>query len=344
MKAALIGLGMVADTHLAALQASSKVRLHGVLGHRPESTNAYAEKAAAKTGHDVLAYSDLEAIARDTEIDFVILATPPDSRRSFVTALADAGKPVLLEKPIERKFDAALDLVRICEDRQVSLGVVLQHRVRATSQRLKDYVTAGALGDIVALEIAVPWWRHQSYYDAPGRGSYARDGGGVLITQAIHSIDLALWLAGPMATVQALLQRTALHDLEAEDWAGAVFTTAHGAVGSLTATTAAYPGHAETIRLYGTKGSAVLTAGQLQLSCVGADTVSLGENTSSGAGANPMAFTHDWHQGILEDFAAALADRTAPVATGRSALAAHAAIAAMEQSSAKGARVSVPMV
>lgn len=341
MRVALIGLGMVADTHLAAIHASDAVSLHGVLGRRPDTTRAYAQKASAATGRDVLAYSSVQAVAEDADVDFIILATPPDSRMPIVKVLAAAGKPILMEKPIERTLSAARDLVAHCEHKNVRLGMVLQHRARAVSRHLKDAIEAGDLGTLVALDVRVPWWRDQSYYGAPGRGTYARDGGGVLITQAIHSIDLALWLAGPMDTVQALVQRTDLHSMEAEDWAGAVFKTKGGAVGSLMATTAAYPGDAESITLHGTKGSAALRAGTLQLWRFGEDTQTYGADAASGGGADPMAFTHAWHQSIMEDFVSALHNQSEPVATGRSALLAHAAIDAMERSSASGERVSV---
>ena len=344
MKAVLIGLGMVADTHLAALHASQTVDLHGVLGRRRETTEAYAEKASTLLGRDILTYESVAAVASDAEVDFAIVATPPDSHSAIVSQLADAGKPVLLEKPIERTLDAAQALVVHCERAAVPLGVVLQHRAREVSHQLKSAVSTGELGQIIAADIRVPWWRDQSYYDAPGRGTYDRDGGGVLITQAIHTIDLALWLLGPMARVQALLRRTAAHELEAEDWAGAVFTTEDGVAGTLMATTACYPGTSESILLQGTKGTALLQGNALQISAMKKDTVAYGAISGSGGGADPMAFTHDWHQTIIEDFAASVRSGNVPIAAGKSALMAHAAIEAIERSNRRGERVHVRQV
>ncbi len=342
MKAVLIGLGMVADTHLAALRDNrAGVTLKGVLARDPARMAAFAEKAADQLGHAVTLYDNVRAVADDPEIAFAIVTTPPDARHDVVTTLAAAGKPVLMEKPVERTLAAATTLVETCEAAAVPLGIVFQHRMRAASRALAEQVAAGTLGDLVAVEIRVPWWREQAYYDSPGRGSYARDGGGVMITQAIHTLDLALWLLGPVAEVQAMMGRTALHRLEAEDWAGATLRFRSGAFGTLYATTAAYPGGAESLTLHGTRGSAHLAEGVLDLRLMDGRTERIGASAATGGGADPMAFTHAWHQSVLEDFALALCNGHPPAATGREALAVHAVIDAMERSHATGQRIEV---
>jgi predicted dehydrogenase len=335
---------MVADTHLAALSASSTVDLRGVLGRRSATTEDYARRASSALGYPVKPYRNLEELVKDGGIDFVIVATPPNARSEIVERLATAGIPMLLEKPIERSFDAASELVKTAERAKVPMGVVLQHRARESSVALKNALSANRLGQIVAVEIRVPWWRDQSYYDTPGRGTLARDGGGVMITQAIHTLDLALWLLGPVAHLQALMCNTPLHDMETEDWAGAVFKTKGGVAGTITATTSAFPGEAESITLYGSKSKAVLSAGRLDISDAVTSTSAYGNATSSGGGADPMDFTHLWHQTIIEDFATTLSTEQPPIASGRSALMAHAAIDAMTRSNATGQRVEVPTV
>ncbi|MDO7616881.1 MAG: Gfo/Idh/MocA family oxidoreductase, partial [Planktomarina temperata] len=206
---------------------------------------------------------------------------------------------------------------------------------------LKRALDAGELGEICTVDLRVPWWRAQSYYDAPGRGTYGRDGGGVMISQAIHTLDLAIWLLGPIRAVQAMMRQTALHHLEAEDWAGALFDMQCGAFGTLLATTAAYPGGAETIALQGTKAAAHVGSGVLEISYLDGRKTRVGAEGATGGGADPMAFTHEWHQSVIEDFAQALRSGGQPLATGQSALAAHAVIDAMQRSSESGQKQQV---
>ncbi len=329
MKAALIGHGMVAGTHLSALSDSNVVELAGLLGRDFDRAQAYGRKHAA--GAHI--YPDLRALCSDPSLDFAIVTTPPNARADIVSALAEAGLPVLMEKPIERDLAAATEIVAHCEARGVVTGVIFQHRMRVASQALKALVDDGALGDLVAAEIRVPWWRDQDYYDAPGRGSYARDGGGVMISQAIHTLDLALWLLGPVARVQAMMTTTSLHRMEAENWAGALMEFEGGAVATLTATTSFFPGGAESISIQGTKAHARLENGILEMSYLDGRSETLGEQANgTGGGADAMAFTHQWHQGVIEDFAAAITDKRAPSCTGRFALQSHAVIDAMERS------------
>ncbi|MGZ2259520.1 Gfo/Idh/MocA family protein [Roseobacter sp. A03A-229] len=336
MKTVLLGLGMVADTHLAAIRDAEGIDLAGVMGRDPARAQAFAERASAALGYAVPVRTSVVEIADDPAVDFVVIATPPDARQELVETLSAAGKPILMEKPIERTLAAAEAIVAHCAAAGVPLGIVLQHRARAASTKLKQLLDGRALGQVATVEIRVPWWRDQAYYDAPGRGTYARDGGGVMINQAIHTLDLALWLLGPIRAVQAMMRTTPLHTMEAEDWAGALFEMESGACGSLMATTAAYPGEPESIRIQGDKAAAYLASGVLTLTHLDGRVETFGAEASTGGGADPMAFTHAWHQSVLEDFAACLRTGTAPLASGQSALQAHRVIDAMERASRSG--------
>ncbi len=335
MNIALIGLGMVAATHVLAIKSAAKLHLGGVLGRDLAKTADFAARYATR------AFASVQEIAQDPAIDFVILATPPNARRDIVQVLAAAGKPILMEKPIERDVQAATELVQICAQAGVPLALMLQHRAREASQALKRALDAGELGEICTVDLRVPWWRAQSYYDAPGRGTYGRDGGGVMISQAIHTLDLAIWLLGPVRSVQAMMRQTALHNLEAEDWAGALFDMQCGAVGTLLATTAAYPGGAETIAVQGTRAAALLGSGVLEISYLDGRRTRVGAEGATGGGADPMAFTHEWHQTVIEDFADALSSGGQPLATGESALEAQAVIDAMQRASESGQKQQV---
>ena len=153
----------------------------------------------------------------------------------------------------------------MCSEAGVKLGVTFQHRFRAASVALKTLVDSSGLGALVAGQVAVPWWRDQSYYDVPGRGTFARDGGGVLISQAIHPLDLLVWLVGLPMEVAAMATTTRLHRMEAEDMVAGAMRWSGGAIASLTATTAAYPGGADFIVLEFERASARLEAGVLTL-------------------------------------------------------------------------------
>lgn len=336
MNAALIGLGMVSSTYGSAFRASRKVDLKAAYAPSLESQERFI---CAFPDVCPRIAKDVQQIADDPDIDFAIVTTPPNMRREIIETLASAGKPILMEKPLERTLEAATELVVLCEDLNVPLGIMLQHRARPVVHALKGWLDD--LGSLIAVEVAVPWWRSQAYYDEPGRGSYDRDGGGVLISQAIHTLDLMLSLTGPVIEVTAMSSTTAFHSMEAEDFVSAGLGFANGAVGHLFATTASFPGSGETLTLHCQNGSARLAAGVLRLDFQSGRSEQIGVAAGSGGGADPMAFTSDWHQTVIEDFAKALAEKRPPMITGRDALQVHALIAALEASGRTGERTQV---
>lgn len=333
MRAALIGLGMVSRTYAEAIRGSRTVRLAAVSARSEASCEAFL---AANPDLGARAMT-VEEIAADPAIDFAILTTPPNARAEIVGMLAAAGKPILMEKPVERTLQGATRLVELCEARRVPLGIVLQHRARPVVAELRR--AAAGLGPLLAAEVSVPWWRPQSYYDAPGRGTYARDGGGVLISQAIHTLDLMLTLTGPVAALTAMTGTTGFHRMEGEDFVVAGLRFANGAFGQFFATTASFPGRGETITLHYRDGSAHLEAGLLRIDRQDGTREVIGQAAASGAGADPMAFTADWHRAVIEDFAEAVATGRAPLVPGREALGVHRLIAALEKSGEQGGEV-----
>lgn len=342
MQVALVGLGMVARTHVAAIAATNgRISLRGVLSRNQQKAAAFADDVSESLNAKPVAYKDIRDVANDPEIDFVILATPPNQRMEIVSTLCGAGKHILMEKPIERTLDAASDIVARCANAGVKLGIVFQHRMRESAQKLTALLENGTLGDIDVVQINVPWWREQSYYDEPGRGTYARDGGGVLISQAIHTLDLALTLTGPVSAVHAMARTSRLHKMESEDFVSAGLEFADGAIGSLVATTADYPGGGESITLNCRNGTAMLRTAQLDVHWHSGKTETFGGEGASGGGADPMAFTHEWHQAIIEDFAEAVTEDRDPVASGAKALAVHRLIDALVTSSTRKQAVSL---
>ena len=337
----LIGLGMVADTHVRAMaDLKDCVHLQGVFARGTKARGAFGQVVQERCRYTPALYESIEAIVQ-AKPDFVIIATPPNARRQIVDLVSAAGIHILMEKPIERDSARAHEIVSMCEKRDVRLGVVFQHRVREASIELRRLLDEGAFGALRVVEASVPWWREQSYYDEPGRGTYERDGGGVLISQAIHTLDLMLSLTGPVRSVQAMARRTAFHDMESEDFVSAGLEFANGAVGSLTASTASYPGGAESLTFHFEQASAVLKSGKLSVTWRDGRCEAFGADAATGGGADPMAFTHDWHTGIIRDFAEALLEKRPPLVSGREALAVHRLIDALIESSRKGQAVEL---
>ena len=339
IKVALIGLGMAVAPHaksLVELQEEGRVDVLGAWSRSAGRRDGFA------TRFKLPVVEDLDALIGHPELDAALVVTPPNARKTIVGALARAGRHVLSEKPLERTTAAAEQIVATCEQAGVTLGVVLQHRFREGALHLHRLLSEGALGELAAVELVVPWWRAQAYYDEPGRGTLERDGGGVLISQAIHSLDLMLSLAGPARDVMAIAGTTALHRMESEDFVAGGLVFANGALGSLQATTAAFPGEPERLRLVGTKGAASLTAAALELRLLDGRHESWGEPSGTGGGADPMDFPHAWHKSLITDFLDAIAAGRPPRIPGREALRVHRLIDALLLSARDGRRVAVP--
>lgn len=331
---------MVSGIYVDALVGLPELRLTGALGARPGSGAAFL----ARHGLAARAYGSVAELAADADVGFVVLTTPPNARADIVRTLAHAGKPVLMEKPVERTLAAAVAICEICEAAGVPLGIVLQHRASAPALDLVQRLQSQDFGALRVVEISVPWWRDQGYYDEPGRGTYGRDGGGVLLTQAIHVLDLALQFTGPVREVTALCATSGFHAMEAEDFVSAGLRFANGAVGALLASTASFPGRTEEIVLHYANASVRLQRGVLQIDWQSGETETLGATAASGAGADPMAFSSGLHRDVIADFADCLAAGRAPLASGRSALGVHALIEALERSGRGGRREEVANV
>jgi len=322
MKCALIGTGMVADMHVRAATDAKGVELIGVYTRNPEKCASFAQ------ANGLRAFASLEEIAA-SDIDFALIATPPNARFNVLEPLITKGKHILLEKPVARNSSEAKELVAVCRDAKVSLGVMLQHRMRPAALDLKTRLDLGALGPITSVEISVPWWRDQAYYDAPGRGTQEQDGGGVLITQAIHTLDLALHLAGPARCVSAMARTSPVHDMECENFVTAGLEFEGGALGTLFATTTSFPGGPESITLHCAQATAMLSGNALKIHWRDGRQESFGAAGKTGGGADPMAFTHEWHQAVIEDFAQSLEQQRPPLISGLDALPVHALIDAI---------------
>jgi predicted dehydrogenase len=334
-RVALIGLGMAVTPHargLADLEAIGKVRVAAAY------TPSEARRLGFARNFPFPVTADLDAIFADRAIVAVGILTPPNTHLELVRRAAAAGKHILLEKPLEVSRARSEELVAVAEKAGVTLAVMLQHRFRPAGERLREMLAAGRLGEIVNCSATIRLWRPQSYYDEPGRGTRARDGGGVLLTQGIHTLDLMLSLAGPVEEVRGFAMTSAVHRMETEDTVAAAVRFATGAIGVIEATTAAYPGFPERIEIAGTKGSATLAGTSLLVSLAdGTRDEMRADGSAGGTGADPMAFPHDYHRAAWADFLDAIADGRAPRVTGREALKVHRLIDALLTAAGSGA-------
>jgi len=321
MVIALVGLGSGALPHLRSLQdLKERIELRYAFTRQPR-----ADRIQAYSG-PVRLTDSLELILQDSEVQAVIVATPASTHLEICQRCFAAGKHVLLEKPLELNLERSTKLVELAAQAGLQLGVVLQHRFREASQVLQKLLIDGRLGEVQAASIRLPWWRSQSYYNEPGRGTLARDGGGVLLTQAIHTLDLFRSLVGIQSVQSAVVRQTQLHQMETEDYVSALLVLGNGAPGDLMATTAMYPGFPETIDIMGTLGSARLTGANLQVNFLEEAPVNISSEGGTGSGANPMDFSHEPHRELITDFIDAVHQKRPPRVSGADALKTQALI------------------
>ena len=336
-RVALIGLGMAVTPHAKSLLD---------LGDRVEVAYAMSPSAARREAFAARfpfpTTGGLGDVLQDRSITTAAVLTPPNTHLEIATELAKAGKHILLEKPLDISTARAEQLVAACRDAGVTLGVVLQHRFKPAAERLAAILRAGALGEIVNCSTSIRLWRPQSYYDEPGRGTKARDGGGVLMTQGIHTLDLMLSLAGPIVEVGGYTRTSPVHRMETEDLVCAAVRFASGAVGVIDATTAAFPGAPERIELIGTLGTASLAGTALTVRFHDGRSEELAADASpGGTGADPMAFPHDYHLGVWRDFLDAIEQKRPPRVSGAEALKVLTLIDALLAAGAAGRAVDI---
>jgi UDP-N-acetyl-2-amino-2-deoxyglucuronate dehydrogenase len=324
---ARIGLGMAVDKHARALkELAGRIDVAACWSPTP------ARRAAFAAPHTLPVTDSLDAILADHSIGLVFILTPPWTHLELATRCAAAGKHILLEKPIEATLERSERLVAMCATAGVRLGIVFQNRFRTPHQQLAALLRQRRLGELISVSLAVRWWRADSYFAEPGRGIRARDGGGVLLTQAIHVMDQLVALAGPVESVGAFAATSPLRRIDTEDVVAAALRFPAGAIGTLDATTTSFPGSPERIDIAGRLGSATLERRQLRAWLRDGSVIDEQED------ATDPAVQGDYlaHRRLIEDIVEAIEQGREPGASGRDGLVVHRLIDAVMRSADTG--------
>ncbi len=329
----IIGTGMVARYHAEAIAQTQGVQLVAVCRADPTQ----ATDAAQRFG--VPCELSLEAFLTRADLDAVCICTPSGLHAAQTIAAARAGKHVLVEKPLALSLADADVMIAACREQQVVLGVALQRRSDPQFQELHAAISTGELGQIVLGSVSIPYLRTQSYYDSANwRGTWDLDGGGALMNQGIHLVDMLLWLAGDVSEVRAQYG-TLARTIEVEDCITVALRFANGAFGSIVATTAAAPGFPHRIEVYGTNGGIQIEGERIvRWATTAGDRLGMDAAVpqAAGAGATPTGISATGHTRIMQDFASAIREQRAPLVPGEEGRRALAVVLAAYASARSG--------
>lgn len=300
----IVGCGMIANFHARAIADAEGAHLVGACSRSKEEYEPFA------AAHGCRGFASLEEMLADDSIQAVSICTPSGLHLDPAIAAAKAGKHVIVEKPLEITTERCDQIIQACEEAGVQLSVAFQSRFHESSRLMKEAVDQGRFGKVTMGDAYVKWYRSQEYYDSGAwRGTWKLDGGGALMNQAIHSVDLLIWLMGPVKQISAMTSTLTHQRIEVEDVAVATLQFENGALGVIEATTTAYPGALKRIEISGSEGSAVLEEEDIKQwdfaneipsdAKVRAEMV--GKTDTGGGAADPSAISHDGHTKIFEE-------------------------------------------
>jgi UDP-N-acetyl-2-amino-2-deoxyglucuronate dehydrogenase len=334
----LIGSGNIADTHARAALAIPGVAISAICGTHPEKT------AKLCKNYGGVPFEEIEKFLAHRPMDMVIIGSPSGLHAEHGIKAARHGLHVLTEKPIDISTARADALIAECDKADVKLGVLFQDRSKPDVLRLKSFLDEGALGKPILADAQVKWYRPPEYYgNSSWRGKLPLDGGGALINQGVHTVDLLLWLMGDVVSVQAQM-KTALHRIEGEDTVIALLEFASGAMGTLVAATSAYPGYPRRLELTGSEGTVILEHDRIiradlripRPDLIGNDSGDRNQQATSAVVSDVRG-----HQAILEDFLRAIKTNSRPACDGKEGRRSVALIEAIYESARSGERTSV---
>jgi UDP-N-acetyl-2-amino-2-deoxyglucuronate dehydrogenase len=334
----IVGCGSISDTHADSIHHS----LHGKLVSAYSRTGKNRDRFCLKYG--VAGYDDYSAFLQQDELDIVVICTPTGTHLDYGVAAAKAGKHVVIEKPVEINVARGRELIKNCEEHDVKLAVIYQNRFLDQVIEMKQFLENGELGDLFMAKGSVLWYRDQEYYAGSNwRGTFTFDGGGAVINQSIHTIDLLQWLMGGVQSVQGA-KGTYTHDIEAEDNAVAVFRYKNGAIGTFEASTSINPPKERKIEIYGTNGTAILEGDRFVIKRSGDEERSTGSEKSAGASSPLAGLGFENHKKQYDNILKAIQDGEAPPVTGQESLQSLAVVEAIYLSAEKGEPVKIDTI
>ena len=334
MRVGIIGTGAISHKH-AQVYANIGYDLVVCTDINAESGRAFADRYGCQF------VSTYEEVCRHPRVDYVDVCTFPDFRLQPLRICAETKKHVQVQKPVATDLETARQMIEIAEKGGIQLGVVSQHRFDDSARFLRGALDSGRLGKILQADAYVKWYRTAAYYSRPIKGSWATEGGGALINQAIHQVDILLWLAGGIAEVFGYWQLGALHKIESEDVVCSVVKYSSGATGVIQASTAFWPGYTERVEIHGTRGTAIISGDKLTAWNVEHDSgepAPLERDVASGA-SDPMAISLVPFERQFIDFGDAIRTGRRPLSSGEDGYRALQAVISIYESCRKGCPV-----
>ena len=337
MRIGLIGGGNISETHARAAREIAGLEIVAVYGTNREKVARMSAQYGARP------YCDFEKFLVHRPMDFVAIGSPSGLHAEQGIAAVRHGLHVLTEKPLDTGTAQADALVAAAEAAGVKLGVFFQDRFKTDLIRAKEWADTGVLGKFILADARVKWCRPANYYgDSRWRGTLRLDGGGALINQAIHTVDLLLWMCGEVSAVQAM-KKTALHKIEAEDTLVALLEFKNGAIGTLQATTSVFPGYPRRVELTGSEGTLIIEHDRLlaaDLRKVPENFRSTGDDQNASASSATVSDVRG-HQAALEDFVRAIETNGTPRCSGAEARRSIALVEAIYSACSSGKRVAL---
>jgi len=336
----IIGCGMIAEFHNKGIEKCPRAELYAVSDNVAER----AEEFAAKHGVS-RCFKDYRRMVELPDLDAVCICTPSGLHAEAAIVAAQAKKHILCEKPLDvtlEKIDKMLEAVR---RNGVKLGAIFQSRVQSDTQRVKHAIEQGVLGRILQADLRTKWYRTQEYYDSGAwRGTFALDGGGCLMNQGVHGVDLSQWLVGPVTSVWGKVA-TVNHNIEVEDSAYAIVELAGGGRGAIIGSTCAYPGYPTCIEIHGEKGSICIQDARIVswdvIDQEPPEDLKIGGGEGVGGAGDAKAISSLGHEILVADLAQAILENREPIISGAEARTAVAIILAIYQSSREGRAVAI---
>lgn len=339
----IVGTGGIANIHALAIKAIPNAQLIGV--YSKASSEAFAQE------NNCVAYNSLEELLKADGLDIVCICTPSGIHADPAVQVIEAGKHCLIEKPLEVTLEKSDKIIEAAKKHNVTVAVVFPSRFYHSVSSLKNAIDTGRFGDLVMGSAYVKWSRTAEYYNsAAWRGTWEIDGGGALMNQGIHSVDMLQWCMGPVESVMAITGNIKHKNIEVEDTVVAILKFANGALGTIECSTAVYPGAFKKLEIMGTNGSVVINDNDIaewqfssKISGDESMTEQSGDVKSAGGVADPLSISYKGHQNQMEDLIEAISAGRRPIVDALEGRKSVEIVLAIYKSAKTGEMVRLPL-